>query len=286
VPREFTVKAGYDYRFGTIGFRVDMQGEPEPINFYFPLRELLEKMKIDPNDLSALMADEYRWTEPLGQDIDPARIRLLEETDWKGKMVLDIGGYDGFAAEIAHKGGARRAICLDNHQYEHYGWADKKKEGVEYITGDLMDLLVSKGSDITPSGIYIVGDEHNWEEPNQDQDVWLGVSQPDVLINYNVLYHVKNPWAFLEKCREIIKPDGEMLLCTLCRYHKGAWVYLYEPRECNNSDESVIWGPSLEALERLLRYTGWEAERYALSHDRVLYRCKPTLEPQSRQSRY
>lgn len=248
--KEFTAKAGYDYRFGTVGFQVDIKGEREPINFYFSLRELLERMRIDPNDLAALMMDEYKWTEPGCQDINPARIRLLEETDWKGKTVLDAAGYDGFAAEIAHKGGAARAICLDNLQYEGYGWQEKRKPGVEYITGDI----------------------YEWTEP------------VDKTILYNVLYHVKDPWGLLAKVREFTRE--EMFLCTLFRYHKGPWVYLYNEKECNPTDVSVIWGPSLEALERMLRFTGWEAERYALSHDRVLYRCKPTLEPQDRNSRY
>jgi hypothetical protein len=237
------VKAGYDPRFGTVGFLVNGR-------FCLPLKSFLEQLKIDPNDFKALFEDKYQWTEPMDQDIDPARVRLLEEQDWKGKVVLDIGGYDGFAAEIAHKGGASQAICLDNHQYEHYGWEDKKKKGVEYIQGDVFD----------------------WKEP------------VDITILYNVAYHVKDIWGLFEKVRSITKE--KMLLCTLFRYHSGSWVYLYEPRECNPTDESVIWGPSLDALERLLRFTGWDAVRYALSHDRVLYDCEPDGEPQSRQSKY
>jgi SAM-dependent methyltransferase len=247
------VKAGFDYRFSTVGLRIEAKGY-EPVQVYFPLATMLRDTKILPEQLQALMQPEYEWTEPLSQDIDPARVRLLESVDWRGKTVLDIGGYDGFAAEIAHKGGAKLAICLDNHQYEHYGWQDIKREGVEYVQGDVMHL-----------------------EGKYDEPLFPGAwNKWDVLINYNVLYHVKNPWAFLDKCRSIVKEDGEMLLCTLFRYHTGPWMYVYEPRECNPTDETVYFGPSLLALERLLKHTGWDAERYALTHDRVLYRCKPT----------
>lgn len=252
----FSIKSGYDDRFATIGFQIDMDGW-EPLRFYFPIVEFMKQLNIRPEALAAAAQPEYQWSEGI-RDIDPARVRLLESIDWQGKTVLDIGGYDGFAAEIAHKGGASRAICLDNHQYEHYGWQDIKKEGVEYIQGDVMQV-----------GICECELAYNPILPQVPTKL-------DILINYNVLYHIKNPWAFLDQCRAIIKEDGEMLLCTLFRYHTGPWMYVYEPRECNPTDDTVYFGPSIEALERLLKATGWDAEQYALSHDRVVYRCKPT----------
>ena len=263
MAEELTIRAAYDARFGTMQLNVDGV-------IRLKLRDLIESLKLPPADLAALLEDRYQWTEG-NSDIEPARLRMLNETDWTGKTVLDIGGYDGFAAEIAHKGGAARAICLDNHQYEHYGWEDKKKEGVEYFTGDVMDCY----SNVDDPEQFI-----ELRTPNR----WL--PRPHVLINYNVLYHVKNPWAFLDRCRELIFPNGQMLLCTLFRYHKGPWMYVYEAKECNPEDSSVFWGPSLEALERLLKFTGWEFKQEGLAYDRVVYRCFPTLEPRFRDSKY
>ncbi len=248
--KNWSLSLAYDYRFGHLGFRMNKDGE-EPVDFLVPLSELFKTCRIHPEELRAYIKDSLDEKAVIpGQDIEPVRYKTLEDTDWKDKVVLDVGGYDGFAAEIAHKGGARRAICLDNHQYEHYGWKDEKKEGVEYIQGDLME----------------------WTEP------------VDVLINYNVLYHVKNPWAFLEKCKELTRE--QMLLCTLFRYSDRPHFYLYEPRECNPTDESVFWGPSITALERMLKFTGWKFQQVGLALDRVVYRCWPTEEPQFRQSRY
>lgn len=249
----WTLSLGYDYRFGTVGFSLHREGEE--LHFYVPLQDLIKQLGVKKHEMDAMFQSEYEWTEKAG-DIDPARIRLLEETDFAGKVVLDIGGYDGFAAEIALQRGAARAICLDNHQFEHYGWDEKKKEGVEYVQGDFMDLMfqtfgTTLGTSLTNFGI------------------------PDTIIFFNVLYHLRSPMAALDHLRSLLKPDGEMLLCTLVRYHEGSWIYLYEPRECNPTDETVFFGPSLEALERMLKLTGWQAERYALAYDRVLYRCKP-----------
>jgi hypothetical protein len=52
-------------------------------------------------------------------------------------------------------------------------------------------------------------------------------------------------------------------------------MYVYEPRECNGGDETVYFGPSLEALERLLTATGWTFVQEGLAYDRVVYRCRP-----------
>lgn len=236
------VRAGYDKRFGTIAFDVQSR-------FGMNVREFLASLNIDPNDFAALMEDRYQWTEG-DADIEGARVRLLEETDWQGKTVLDVGGYDGWAARKALDLGASSAIVLDSEQWRHYGWPEVRKEGVKYVKGDAFECT----------------------EP------------VDKVILFNILYHCWDPLALLRHMRAVCKE--EMLVCSLFRYHRGAWAYFYEGRECNASDESVIWGPSLECLERWFRNTGWEAEQYALSHDRVLYRCRPTLEPQGRQSKY
>lgn len=243
------VDVAYDHRFGLIQMHVE-----DTIRIGF--KELLTKLNIDPQDALAMLSDKYQWTEG-GDDIESARKRIIAETDVVGKVVLDIGGYDGWAAKQCLGQGAARAICLDNHQYDHYGWEDKKLGGVEYITGDLMYY-------------------HFNSNGNDGSKAFPALPYPDIIIFYNVLYHLKNPWAALDRLREMIKPDGQMLLCTLFRYHTGSWMYVYNPRECNPNDDTVYFGPSLEALERLLLHTGWTATKYALSYDRVLYRCTPT----------
>ncbi len=257
---ELKVSATYDARFGTVQFNVDGI-------IRFKVKELIERLEIDPSDFAALLDEKYQWTEGQ-QNIEPARIRQLAETECAGKTVLDIGGYDGYAAKRLLDQGASRAICLDNQQYNAYGWEDQRLPGVEYITGDFMGLLLSEN---TPEGKGIFFDP---DSPSAKPG-W-GASQPDIVIFWNVLYHLKNPWAALDKVREITKPDGQMLLCTLFRYHKGSWVYLYEPRECNQSDETVYFGPSIEALERLLKATGWDFVQEGLAYDRAVYRCRPT----------
>ena len=258
-PKPWDVKLHYDYRFGGIHIiPINPQGQ-HVTEVIIRLADWLRQAQIPKYELLAYAKAAEGQEEPIG-NIDTFRRQAIESCELTGKVVLDIGGYDGAMAKIALDAGAARAICLDNHQYEHYGWEDKKKlEGVEYIKGDLMVFHFNSGPD-----------------PETFKS-FPALPWPDVIINYNVLYHTKNPWAFLDRCRKIIKPDGIMLLCTLFRYHDGAWMYVYEPRECNSEDETVYFGPSLIALERLLKYTGWDFEQVGMAFDRVVYQCKPTV---------
>ncbi len=255
MPEEkgWNLAVGYDYRFGNMRISpVSPVGE-RVADFAIRIADLLRAMNIPPHEMRAHLAEAERPAVP-ERAIEDVRREAIERTNVYGKVVLDVGGYDGWAAKLALDRGAARAICLDNQQYHHYGWEDKKHEGVEYIQGDLMDW----------GGYPDCGLE------------CLDSHKVDVAIFYNVLYHLKNPWAGLDRLREIVKADGEMLLCTLFRYHDGAWMYVYEPRECNPTDETVYFGPSLSALERLLRATGWDFEQTGLAMDRVVYRCRPT----------
>jgi SAM-dependent methyltransferase len=249
------------------------QGE-RVADFILRVSDLLRRANIPPHELRAMMAIAQQ-PEYKEQDIEEVRREAIERCNMYGKTVLDIGGYDGWAAKMALDRGAKRAICLDNHQYEHYGWKDVKKEGVEYIKGDVMDLKYRPARPFEDHGTCAVAGELEHLSLSNCENAYLHWPIMDVLINYNVLYHTKNPWAFLDRCREIIADDGEMLLCTLFRYHDGPWMYVYNPRECNPTDETVYFGPSLAALERLLEHTGWEFEQTGLALDRVVYRCKP-----------
>ena len=254
----------YDYRFASLVTQAFHGGKTSPV-FHMRLASILGKLPA--HEIRACLEEAEHAPPPSDNDIEPIRRRVLDETNWHGKLVLDIGGYDGFAAKIALDKDAARAICLDNHQYEHYGWEEKKLDGVEYAEGDFMAC-------------------HFNSDGNLGSEAYPALPWPDIIINYNVLYHIKNPWAFLDKCRDVIKPNGEMLLCTLFRYHDGAWMYVYEPRECNPDDESVFWGPSLKAIERLLTFTGLTFKQEGWAADRVVYRCYPTLEPQWRHSKW
>ncbi len=256
--QDWEISTRYDYRFVSLMVQAKHAGAISPL-FNISIKDLLKN--IPEHELRACMLPDSDSPASKGVDIEPYRRAAIRDTELTGKVVLDVGGYDGWASALALECGAARAICLDNQQYRHYGWEDKKHDGVEYITGDLTSLTLDQ------TGEWLNAPD-SWAKTSIDL--------PDIIINYNVLYHVKNPWAFLDRCRELINPAGTMLLCTLFRYHDGPWMYIYEPHECNPDDDTVYFGPSITALERLLRLTGWDIQQEGVAYDRVVYRCIPT----------
>lgn len=245
-----------DARFGLLAI-VPISPEGEPVaQFQLRLGDLLREAGFRQEEILEFRRLAQNSSVPF-TDSEPFRHQAIEALDLKGKTVLDVGGYNGWAAKKCLDLGAERAICLDNQQYDSYGWVEQKFEEVQYVEGDMMD--------------YRLEGDGIWGGPGH-----FVIPRPDVLIIYNVLYHLKNPWAFLDRARSIIKPDGVMLLCTLFRYHEGSWIYLYEPRECNPTDDTVYFGPSLTALERLLKATGWDFSPVGYAMDRVVYSCTPT----------
>ena len=234
------VAVSYDYRFGVLVLELGGPWEGAA-KVMFRLDQLLKCAGVQPHELGAFLGNGRKIApEEFEPDIEPARQRTIRETDLAGKTVLDLAGYDGSLAKVALECGAASAKVVDSEQWRIYGWPEPKPiPGVEFIKADL----------------------YEWQEP------------ADVVIWYNCLYHVIDPMRALQHVRMLTK--GQMLLCTLFRYHEGPWMYVYEPRECNNSDPSVYFGPSLDALERMLVLTGWTFERTGIALDRVVYRCTP-----------
>lgn len=277
--RQWAMGIAYDKRFGAIALTpTDPDGQPVA-HFMLRVSDLLRASGMTRYELAEYLNEAEAPAVPM-RDIEEIRREAVERANVDGKVVLDVGGYMGEFAKLALDRGAKRAIVLDTEQWRHYGWEDKRIEGVEYVKGDLMDYKPYDPGKRYPVEEMMVMPQNLLFHTKYAREL----PRPDVLILFNLAYHVRNPIAFLDRAREIIKPDGEMLLCTLFRYHDGAWVYFYEPRECNKDDVSVFFGPSIEALERWLTCTGWIFEKRGQAFDRVVYACR-CAEPQWRESK-
>ena len=204
-----------------------------------PLSGVMRDIGIPPEAFK----EAARWAQKPNEDaLDVYAVqRAGVPADCTGLSVLDIGGYRGEMAKLALDRGATKATCLDNRQYLHYGWEEPDYlDGVEYVDGAL----------------------HEWTEPY------------DVVLFYNVLYHVKDPWRTLEHLRKITRQ--QMVLCSLVTWtDKPTWE-VYEPREVNSTDETVYWGPSEAGLRKMLACTGWkDIEEVGHAYERLVLRCKP-----------
>jgi hypothetical protein len=207
----------------------------------FKMQPLLKQMDVRAEELRAL-ASELEAEQNI-EDLTMPDLcrRAIDTVDLRGKDVLDIGGYNGEMAAYCLERGAKRAVVLDNNQWEHYGWERPvMPAGVDYIQRDFRELI----------------------------------SEYAVVLFFNVIYHLEDPHAALRHLRMI---TGEtMLLCTMYVYSDLPVWRVYEPREVNPTDETVYWGPSPTGLAKSLKVTGWSSvEEIGRSVERMVVRCRP-----------
>lgn len=237
--KQWRLNLGYDTRIGALMLGVSAPGSPtEVAHFRVPFSAILRDLKVPPEAFRRLALDARKPAED-APDMETV-LRAGVPADCTGLFVLDVGGFDGRMAALALERGAARAVCLDSGQWGHYGWTKPDPlPGVEYRTGDF----------------------RNWLEP------------ADVVLFFNVLYHVENPWAALEHLRAITR--REMVLCSLVVWNDAPVWEIYEPFEVNPQDDTVYWGPSEAGLRKLLKLTGWtEVTEVGKAFERLVLRCK------------
>lgn len=138
-----------------------------------------------------------------------------------GADVLDIGGYDGWAAARALDNGAKSATVVDNAEWRQYEWPKFDEiPGVRYVSMDFMD----------------------WHEP------------ADVVICFNVIYHLRSPVFALHHLRTLTR-DRLLLKTSFVPEEDGPWRYY--PDGMGHPNQTVWWRPSKRGLEESLRAVGF-----------------------------
>jgi len=140
-----------------------------------------------------------------------------------GLSVLDIGGYNGALAAECVQRGASPTTVVDSEQwrlYQDYETRERPK-GVEFVVQDIME----------------------YEHP------------ADIVLAFDVFYHMKAPYLFAEKLAQLTRK----MLCLSTRYVNGdddMWK-LFRPREQHYNDPTVFWKPTLGSLHKMLGIVGF-----------------------------
>lgn len=162
--------------------------------------------------------------------------------DVKGKSVLDVGGYDGKQANWCLEQGAKSAVVVDNSSWKIYqDWPEFEPfKNVSYINDDVMNY----------------------------------VKPADIVICQNVIYHVRNPWAFTERLRNLTRKT----LVISTSYVKGerqAWE-VYRPLEGHPVSWTVAWRPTLRGLRAVLEANGFKILEEKTARGHVVMKCGVT----------
>lgn len=160
--------------------------------------------------------------------------------DLKGKVVLDIGCWDGFFSFEAEGRGADFVMAID---------AARQTEGFKFAK----DMLKSKV-----------------EWSNHDiQNIWEGRGA-DVVLCYGVLYHVKSPLIVMENLFGLTNCGGVCLVETAISHHLDA-VLEYRPHY--GGDVNNFFYPNVKWMELAAKEVGFKnCEKIWADHHRATFR--------------
>lgn len=177
-----------------------------------------------------------------------AEAAVYFKTGIAGKSFLDIGCWDGFNSFEAHRRGASRVLATD-----HFVWSEK-------ACGDRRSFEIARAH-FAPSVEVLDIDLPDMAEST--------IGRFDVVLFAGVLYHLRHPFAMLEKLAPlasetfIVETHLETAIGT-----RPAMTF-YPGAELNN-DATNWWGPNRACVEAMLRDIGF---------DDILYQDHPTCGP-------
>ena len=176
-----------------------------------------------------------------GRDESPRKLGWLRlPEDLSGRSVLDVGAWDGFFSFECERRGAARVVALDGPAWEEPAWGPGgfgTKAGFELARralGSRVEDVTLQLEDISPAAL----------------------GRFDVVLFLGVLYHLKHPWAALERVASVC--DGLLVLETHADLlDLGRPAMALYPGDEVAGDASNWWGPNLAALRAMLREEGF-----------------------------
>jgi tRNA (mo5U34)-methyltransferase len=173
--------------------------------------------------------------------IKPAAV-LAKEADAifapgvEGKSVLDIGAWDGYFSFEAERRGAARVLATDHFCWSGPGWGTKA--GFDYAHRKFKSKVETLDIDVPAIAPETVGTF-------------------DVVLFLGVLYHVKDPFASLERVASVTKEL--MVVETESAFDPFPWPLMrfYEGTSLND-DPTNFWAPNKACLEAMFREIGFK----------------------------
>jgi tRNA (mo5U34)-methyltransferase len=153
--------------------------------------------------------------------------------DLRGMTVLDIGAWDGFFSFEAERRGAARVVATDSH-----AWRDIGKQGFELARRALGSKVEDRDLDVLDLSPESVG-------------VF------DLVLFLGVLYHMKDPFAGLERMASVVR-DQVIVGTAVDLVGLKRPAAAFYPGEELNDDPTNWWGPNPAAVKAMLRAVGFD----------------------------
>jgi len=158
----------------------------------------------------------------------------------RGKTVLDVGCWDGFNSFEAERRGASRVLATDHFAWSDECWGDRRS--FELARRGLKSSVEAKDMGLDDLSIETVG-------------------QFDIVLFLGVFYHLKHPFADLERVAKLAKETliVETYMDAL-DYPRPAMVF-YPTNELAN-DHTNWWGPNRACVEGMLHDAGFKDVKF------------------------
>ena len=166
---------------------------------------------------------------------NPLIVSALDDVDFKGKKVLDIGCWDGLWSFMAEDRGASEIYATDDlsqrplNQYPTFDLAHQLRGSKAKYFGDVNVLNVSK----------------------------LGVEDFDVVIYCGIYYHLKDPLLAFARLRQVMKEGATLIVSGMVTDSPGVFAKFYYS-EYFAEDSSNWWVPTIPCLRQWVECSFFE----------------------------
>ena len=178
---------------------------------------------------NGIVTPGYEWDETIWRGIR----KIMDEVDYRGKIVLDLGSWDGMWAFEAERRGAAIVIATDAR-----------------LNG-FRNLLFAK--EILQSEVIPM-----CNVPVQELEQRLkGVGLPtefDIIQHFGLFYHLRDPLISLAQCRRVMSRNGLLLLETafIDDDEKAYMLFSGLPDQYSFYGPSDTWAPTKKCLKEIL----------------------------------
>ena len=175
-------------------------------------------------DLGHGVVTQGKWGQP-----SSIIKKALDDTDLRGKKVLDIGCWDGLWSFEAERRGAREVYATD--LISQRSFANPPTSKTFLLGRQILGSRVQYDPDLS---VYEVGR--------------LGVSDFDIVLFLGVHYHLKDPLLALARLRQVMRPgailvvEGEVLDDDRASYARFCY------HNHHGGDQSNWWVPTIACL--------------------------------------
>lgn len=181
---------------------------------------------------------------------------LRNGVDYKCKNVLDLASYDGMWAFEAESFGAERVVATDvlgTDVFENF-----------MLCRSLLNSSVFPYFNVSPYNLYERLDVLMLNDGKEEGKR----RRFDIVQNFGLMYHLRDPLLSLSQCRSVIENNGIMLLETAVYLESDQSMMVFNNNGATSDniypDVTTWWAPTIPCLKEMLKASLFSVEEASI----------------------